>query len=263
MMEAAPSGTDARPDRVAVITGASRGIGRATARSLAAAGMRVFLVADGTVEELETAVAECAAVHPERMGARYAVFDLARTDAAPAIIDAVLAAYGRIDVLVNNAGIRIRRAFGDFTAADFDRIVAINLRAGFLLSQAALPAMRDVGGGRIIFMASQLGIVADPGATLYGMTKAALIHLARSLALELAADRITVNAVSPGPIGTEYYEQRLQREPELLQRRLDAIPLKRLGRTEEVAELVTFLATTSATFIHGANVVIDGGFIIR
>jgi NAD(P)-dependent dehydrogenase (short-subunit alcohol dehydrogenase family) len=256
-------GIDQPPKRVAVITGASRGIGRATARSLALAGMRVFLVADGTEQELQAAAAECTAAHPEETEARYGVFDLARAEAAPAIIDAVLGTYGRVDVLVSNAGIRIRRAFSDFTPDEFDRIVAINVRAGFLLSQAALPAMREAGGGRIIFMASQLGIVADPGATLYGMTKAALIHLARSLALELAADNITVNAVSPGPIATEYYEQRLQREPELLQRRLEAIPLKRLGRAEEVAELVTFLATTSATFIHGANVVIDGGFIIR
>jgi NAD(P)-dependent dehydrogenase (short-subunit alcohol dehydrogenase family) len=139
----------------------------------------------------------------------------------------------------------------------------VNLRAGFLLAQAAAPAMRASGGGRIIFMASQLGIVADPGATLYGMTKAALIHLAKSLALELAPDGIMVNAVSPGPIGTEYYEQRLQREPELLKRRLEAIPLKRLGRPEEVAAAVTFLATTEATFIHGSNLVIDGGFVIH
>ena len=114
-MEAAPSGVAKPAGRVAVITGASRGIGRATARALASAGMRVFLVADGTLEELETAVAECTAAHPGRIGARHGVFDLARTDAAPAIIDAVLAAYGRLDVLVNNAGIRIRRAFGDFT----------------------------------------------------------------------------------------------------------------------------------------------------
>lgn len=254
---------DLRWNKVAVVTGASRGIGRATARALAAAGIRVFLVADGTEEELESAIAECRAAHPAKAEAHYGIFDLERADAAQAIVDATLAAFGRVDILVSNAGIRIRRPYTEFSAADFDRIVAINLRAGFLLSQAVVPAMRAAGGGRIIVIASQLGIVADPGAALYGMTKAALIHLTRSLALELAADGIMVNAVSPGPIATEYYEQRLQREPELLQRRLEAIPLKRLGRTEEVADLVTYLATTSATFIHGSNVVIDGGFVIQ
>lgn len=250
-------------NRVAIVTGASRGIGRATARALATAGVQVFLVADGTAEELEAAVAECSAAHPAKLQSRYGMFDLARTDVAKAIVDATLTAFGRLDILVSNAGIRIRRPFGDFTAADFDRVVAVNLRAAFLLSQAVVPAMRAAGGGRIIFTASQLGIVADPGATLYGLTKAALIHLARSLALELAPDGIIVNAVSPGPIATEYYEQRLQREPELLRSRLEAIPLKRLGKPEEVAEAITFVATTSATFIHGHNLVIDGGFIIR
>jgi NAD(P)-dependent dehydrogenase (short-subunit alcohol dehydrogenase family) len=254
---------DLRSNKVAVVTGASRGIGRATARALAAAGIRVFLVADGTEEELESAIAECRVAHPAKVDARYGIFDLERADAAQAIVDAALAAFGRVDILVSNAGIRIRRPYTEFSAADFDRIVAINLRAGFLLSQAVVPAMRAAGGGRIIVIASQLGIVADPGAALYGMTKAALIHLTRSLALELAADGIMVNAVSPGPIATEYYEQRLQREPELLRRRLEAIPLKRLGRTEEVADLVTYLATTSATFIHGSNLVIDGGFVIQ
>ena len=250
-------------DKVAIVTGASRGIGRATARALAAAGLQVFLVADETLEELQAAAAECEAAHPAQRKAHYGVFDLAHANAAAAVAEAALAAFGRIDVLVSNAGIRMRKPFVECSAADFDRVVAVNLRAGFLLSQAVVPAMRQAGGGRIIFMASQLGIVADAGATLYSMTKAALIHLARSLALELAPDGIAVNAVSPGPIGAEHDPQRLQRDPELLRRRLEAIPLKRLGRPEEVAEAVTFLATTSATFIHGSNLVIDGGFVIH
>lgn len=250
-------------DKTAIVTGASRGIGRSTARALAAAGLRVFLVADGTREELDAACAECEAVHPQRAKMASGVFDLGRSESAQGVVEAALAACGRVDVLVSNAGIRIRKPFGEFSVQDFDQVMAVNLRAGFLLAQAVAPAMRASGGGRIIFMASQLGIVADPGATLYGMTKAALIHLAKSLALELAPDGIMVNAVSPGPIGTEYYEQRLQRDPELLKRRLEAIPLKRLGRPEEVAAAVTFLATTDATFIHGSNLVIDGGFVIH
>jgi NAD(P)-dependent dehydrogenase (short-subunit alcohol dehydrogenase family) len=248
-------------DRVALVTGASRGIGRAVAAALAAAGMRVFLVADGTREELGRAAKACEAAHPRGAPMASGVFDLALSDAPHAAVEAALGAFGRLDVLVSNAGIRLRQPFLKCTADDFDRMVAVNLRAGFLLAQAATPALRAAGSGRMIFVASQLGIVADAGAALYGMTKAALIHLVKSLALELAADGISVNAVSPGPIAAEAAAN--DRDPGLLARRLAAIPLQRLGRPEEVAAAVAFLATTEATFIHGANLVVDGGFVIQ
>lgn len=247
--------------KAALVTGASRGIGRAIARALAASGLRVFLVADGTPGELDAAVAECEAAHPQRAKMHAAIYDLAQPDAAKEAVVAALATCGRLDVLVSNAGIRARRPFESFGAADFDRVVAVNLRAAFLLSQAAAPAMRAVGGGRIIFIASQLGIVADAGASLYGMTKAALIHLAKTLALELASDNIMVNAVSPGPVAGA--RDAPVRDPDLLARRIAASPLGRLGRPEEVAAVVTFLATTDATFIHGSNLVIDGGFVVQ
>ena len=248
--------------RVAIVTGASRGIGRASARALAAAGLDVYLVAEGTEQELQAACADCRAAGRERQ-ARYGLFDLARADSAERIAHAAQEAFGRIDVLVNNAGIRIRRPFGEFTADDFDAVVAVNLRAAFLLSQAVLPAMRAAGGGRIIHMASQLGLVADPGSALYGLTKAGLIHLTRSMAFELAPQGILVNAISPGPILTEFYKQRLAREPDLLERRLSAVPLGRLGEPEEIADTVAFLATTSVRFMTGNNVVVDGGYVIH
>jgi NAD(P)-dependent dehydrogenase (short-subunit alcohol dehydrogenase family) len=246
--------------RVAVVTGASRGIGRASARALAGAGLDVYLVAEGTEDELREACAECATAGGS---ARYGLFDLAQPDSGEAVAAAALAACGRIDVLVNNAGIRIRRPFGQFSAAEFDTLIAVNLRAAFLLSQAVLPAMRASGGGRIIHMASQLGLVADPGGALYGITKAALIQLTRSMALELAPEGILVNAISPGPIATEYYKARLDREPALLEQRLAALPAGRLGTPEEIAETVAFLATTGVRFMTGANLVVDGGYVIH
>ena len=248
-------------NRVAVVTGASRGIGRACAHALAAAGLDVYLVAEGTEAELREACSECEAKGTSR--ARYGIFDRAHADAAEAIAREATGAFGRIDVLVNNAGIRIRRPFGEFSAADFDSVVAVNLRAAFLLSQAVLPAMRAAGAGRIIHMASQLGMVADPGGALYGITKAALIQLTRSMALELAPEGILVNAVSPGPIATEYYKARLDREPELLKRRLASLPVGRLGTPEEIAQTVAFLATTEVRFMTGSNLVVDGGYVIH
>lgn len=249
--------------KVAIVTGASRGIGAACAIDLAKSGFHIYLVADGTEGELRALTAKCEDAHPQKGRCAYGIFDLADPAAAEAIANAAHNELGRLDVLVNNAAIRIRRPFGEFSSGEFDRVFAVNLRAVVLLSQAVLPFMRQVGGGRIIHMASQLGIVADPGSTLYGMSKAAMIHLTRVMALELAPENIIVNAVSPGPIGTEYYLQRLSREPDLLERRLSALPAKRLGTPEEIAAAVTFLASTEATYIQGHNLVADGGYIIH
>jgi NAD(P)-dependent dehydrogenase (short-subunit alcohol dehydrogenase family) len=249
--------------KVAIVTGASRGLGRACSKALSKAGYVIYLVADGSREELTAAADECAACHPRGEASRYGVFDLRDPCAPEQVASAASDTFGRIDLLLNNAGIRVRRSFGEFTADDFDRVFGVNVRAALLLSQAVLPEMRRAGGGRIIHMASQLGLVADPGATIYGMTKAALIQLTRNMALELATEGIVVNAVSPGPIATDYYLARIEREPELLEQRLAAVPAKRLGTEEEVAAAVTFLATTDATYIQGHNLVIDGGFVIH
>ena len=244
--------------KVAVVTGASRGIGRVTARRLAAEGCAVFLAADGTAAELEAAAGE---VDKAGGKARFGLFDLARDGAAEAMVEAALVQLPRIDILINNAGIRVLRPFGDFSGEDFDRAVAVNLRAPFLASQAVLPAMRQAGGGRIIHVASQMGMVASPELALYGMTKAALIHLARSMALELASEGIIVNAVSPGPIATDYNLDRYAKDPERRERILARLPVGRLGEPYEVAEAILFLAATGTAFVHGHNLVIDGGYI--
>ena len=249
--------------KVAIVTGASRGIGLACAKALAKAGYVIFLVAEGTEPELAAGSRDCTACHPQGEASRYGIFDLLNPSAGSEVAAAALAAFGRIDLLLNNAGIRVRKPFGEFSADDFDRVFAVNVRAPLLLSQAVLPSMRASGGGRIIHMASQLGLVADPGATIYGMTKAALIQLTRNMAFELATENIVVNAISPGPIATDYYKARLEREPALLEQRLAAVPAKRLGTEEEVAAAVAFLATTDATYIQGHNLVVDGGFVIH
>ncbi|MBL6458813.1 glucose 1-dehydrogenase [Belnapia sp. T6] len=243
--------------KVALITGASRGIGRATAEALAGLGAEVFLVAEGTEEELEQGAAACRAAGQR---AAWGVFDLADPARTEALVAQVQAELGRIDILVNNAGLRIRRPFGEFSAADFDALMAVNLRAPFLLSQAVLPAMRRQGGGRIIHVASQMGLVAAPTSALYGMAKAALIHLTKSMAVELAADGISVNCVSPGPIETEFTRHQMELRPGYREAREAEVPLRRWGAPGEVAELIGFLASTSATFLHGSNLLIDGGY---
>ncbi len=242
---------------VALVTGASRGIGRATAVALARAGFRVVLAAEGTTEELETAAVACG------RGAVPLQIDLASRDGAERMVAAALAQCGRIDVLVNNAGIRHNAAFGGFTHEQFDQLIAINLAAPFFASQAVLPAMLQQGGGRIIHVASQMGRVASAGNALYGMAKAALIQLTRNMALELAPRGIAVNAVSPGPIATRFNLDRFALRPGRRQEVEAKVPAGRLGTEEEVAEVILFLATCRGSFIHGHDLVVDGGYVIH
>jgi NAD(P)-dependent dehydrogenase (short-subunit alcohol dehydrogenase family) len=247
--------------KVALVTGASRGIGRETALALAAKGFALFVAAEGTVAELDAVVGECR----ERGApdARHAIADLSQPDAAETMVAAALAAFGRIDVLVNNAGIRCRKPFGAFTRTDFGRVVEVNLAAAFFASQAVLPAMRRQGGGRIIHVASQHGSVASEENALYGTTKAALIHLARNMAFELAAEGIQVNTVSPGPIATQFNLDTWGKQPGKLEMMASRVPVGRMGRPEEVAEAIVFLATTEGSFIHGHDLVVDGGYVIH
>ena len=248
--------------KIALVTGASRGIGRATALALAQAGAAVYLAADGTSEELAAVASECR-LRNASAGAAHGLFDLGDAGDVQRMVDAALACHGRIDILVNNAGIRIRKPFGDFSAADFDRLIAVNLRAPFLASQAVIASMRAHGGGRIVTVASQLGIVASPNSALYGIAKAGLIYMTKAMALELAKDNIQVNAVSPGPIETEFARATMKKQPGYKEWRESQIPLGRWGTPEEVAETILFLASTSARFVHGANLVVDGGFILQ
>jgi NAD(P)-dependent dehydrogenase (short-subunit alcohol dehydrogenase family) len=254
--------TNSLTGKVALITGASRGIGRAVALALARAGAAVYLAADGTRDELSAVAAECRA-HNAFCRAEFGLFDLGKADDVQLMIDAAIASLGRVDILVNNAGMRIRRPFGHFSAEDFDRLIAVNLRAPFLASQAVVPSMRANGGGRIITVASQNGIVAMENSALYGLSKAALIYLTKAMAFELAKDRIMVNAVSPGPIETGFTLAQMAAQPDYKAWRESQIPLGRWGKPEEVAEAVLFLASTDATFVHGSNLVIDGGFILH
>jgi len=248
--------------KVALVTGASRGIGRAVALTLAQAGAAVYLAADGTRDELSAVAAKCRS-HNAFCRAEFGLFDLGDADDVQRMVDAAIASLGRVDILVNNAGMRIRRPFGEFSAADFDKLVAVNLRAPFLASQAVLPTMRANGGGRIITVASQLGIVASPNSALYGLAKAALIYLTKAMASELAKDKIMVNAVSPGPIDTDFTRAQMGEQPAYKAWRESQIPLGRWGKPEEVAEAILFLASSETTFIHGSNLVIDDGFILQ
>lgn len=247
--------------KVALVTGASRGIGRESAWALAERGLALVLVADGTEAEIACAAAECLARGAPR--AEWLLVDLATSGEAERMIETALAWLGRIDVLVNNAGIRCRKPFGSFTRAEFDQVMRVNLAAAFFASQAALPAMRRQGGGRIIHVASQMASVASEENALYGMAKAALVHLTKSMAFELARDNIQVNAVSPGPIATDYNLESYGRQPGKMEQMTARVPAGRFGTPREVAECIAFLALQEGSFLQGHNLVVDGGYIIH
>src|SRR5262245_39026686 len=249
--------------KVAIISGGSRGIGKSIALRLVREGASVFITAEDMSPELAQSVADCNAAAVGNARAVSGSFDLVSEGAAEAMVAGAVESFGRVDILVNNAGIRGAKPFGEFSYRDFNSVVAVNLRAPFFASQAVIPLMKANGGGRIIHISSQHGIVAGWERALYGATKAALAFLARAMAYELSAYNILVNAVSPGPIASEAYRERMAANPELAKHHLSYLPLGRPGEPDEVASVVAFLASDEATFIQGHNIVVDGGFVIH
>ena len=252
-------GSSCLAGRVAVVTGASSpgGIGRAIALRFAAEGACVLLVAEGTAAQLEEVKVLCAS-QPSAGRIECAQLDLGTAEGPAEMIAKAEHLFGRVDVLVNNAAVRVPMPFGSYTRAQFDHAVSVNLAAPFFASQAVIPLMRRQGGGRIIHIASQLGHVTYDGRALYGLTKAALIHLTKSMARELAKDGILVNAISPGPISTPAVADRPAAELEA--RFGPYLPGGKLGRPEEIAEMALFLASSAPEFLQGQSLLVDGGY---
>jgi NAD(P)-dependent dehydrogenase (short-subunit alcohol dehydrogenase family) len=245
--------------RVALVTGAARGLGRAISLALANAGADMILgLRDGTT-------AEDLAEQIERMGRRALRVQMDVTDLRQiaAAIDEAVSRFERIDILVNNAGLGPENPAEDVTEDDFDRTLAVNLKGTFFVSQSIGKAMIRQGSGRIVNLGSQAGFVALPGESVYGMTKAAISHLTKSLAIEWGRHGITVNAVAPTFIETPGTAPALD-DPvfraDVLQR---IAGLHRIGEPMDVAGAVVFLASPAASLITGETILIDGGWTAR
>lgn len=244
--------------RVALITGASRGLGKAMAMALASEGARVALVSRGEAE-LNGVAAEV-----RDAGGDAAVFpaDVASEEQVRAVEMAVLARFGKVSILINNAGLAMRKPVTELTPEDWRRVMETNVTAAFLLCRSFVPHMKGRGYGRILNISSIMGSISLPDRTAYSASKAGLLGFTRSLALELAADAITVNTISPGLFETELARPILD-SPEMKAQFLANIPLGRAGKPEEVGQLAVYLCSEDAAYVTGTDILIDGGWTAR
>jgi NAD(P)-dependent dehydrogenase (short-subunit alcohol dehydrogenase family) len=235
--------------KVAVVTGASSGIGTAIAEAMSAAGARVVVTGrdDGRLRAAAAALGEHHLV----------VADLAEDDAPSRIIAETLAAFGALNVLVHSAGIFWPRPFADATLEDFDAQFRVNVRAPYALTQAALPHLKP--DGAVIFVSSIAGHVGFPSATAYCGTKGAVELITKSLAMELAPEGVRVNAIAPGNVHTPMNARFFESE-DYNRAMIERTPFGRVGLVEDIAPVAVFLASDAARYIHGESILVDGGW---
>lgn len=241
--------------KLALVTGASKGLGKAVALALAEAGARLVLVSRDQ-DLLARAAQE---VRSKGGSADVIAADVSDESQVKEMEQDFVRRFGRLQILVNNAGINLRKPVTSFTLEEWNRILQTNLTSAFLVCRSLVPYMKGQGYGRIINMTSMMSHVALPDRTAYAASKAGLLGFTRALALELASEGITVNGISPGPCSTEINKP-LMESPELTQYFLSRIPVGRWGRPEEVASLAVYLCLEDAAFITGTDLVIDGGW---
>jgi NAD(P)-dependent dehydrogenase (short-subunit alcohol dehydrogenase family) len=244
--------------KAAIVTGATSGIGWATALALSKAGW--WVLAGGRDPERGAALAERLAAGA---GGDFAAGDLADDAVPEALVERAERDAGRLDLLVNNAGTHFLAGLADMAVEDYDRLMAVNLRAAVLLARAALPVMARGGGGVIVNVASEAGLVAVPGQVAYNVSKAALVMLTRSIAVDYAGQGIRAVSVCPGTTMTPLVEEAIAGAPDPAAHErwlASSRPAGRLGRPEEIAAAIVFAAGPDASFMTGTELVLDGGY---
>ena len=244
--------------RVAVVTGASKGLGKQIAESLAAAGATVAMVARNG-DQLKGAAE---GIQARGGAAEWLAADVSDENAVAGVAEQVIGKLGVCDILVNNAGINNRKPVEDFTLAEWNHVIGVNLTGAFLLCRAFVPGMKKRRFGRILNTTSTMSHVSLPNRSVYSASKAGLLGMTKALALELASFNITANGISPGPFATEMNTQLLE-DPQRNREFMARIPLGRWGRPEEIGSLAVYLCSDAAGFITGTDIVIDGGWLAQ
>ena len=237
-------------DKVTIITGGAQGIGAACAQRFSAEGAHVVLA------DVDNARGSALA---QSLGALYVHCDVGDKLDVDAMVQHTMAKHGRIDVLVNNAGIVKAAPFLDVTEDDFDAVIRVNLKGAFLVAQAVAREMVKTGGGSVINMSSVNAVMAIPSIASYNMSKGAINQLTRVMALALADHGIRVNAVAPGTIATELAAKAVLTSEDAKARILSRTPMKRLGTPEEIADVVAYLASDASSYLTGEIITADGG----
>ena len=241
--------------KTALITGASKGLGQAMAVALGRAGARLAL-ASRNLEQLHVVAKQA-----REAGADVEVFqtDVTNEEQVHQLERTVVTRFSKLQILINNAGINVRKAVTEFSLDEWRQVMDTNLTSAFLLCRAFVPHMKGQNYGRIINMTSIMSHVAIAGRTAYAASKSGLLGFTKALALELAPEKITVNGLSPGPIATELNAPILN-NPELNQQFIAKIPVGRWGTAEEIGQLAVYLCSEEAGFITGTDILIDGGW---
>ncbi|HEV2326116.1 MAG TPA: glucose 1-dehydrogenase [Terracidiphilus sp.] len=237
---------------LAIVTGGGTGLGFAMASCLAATGARVVITGRRVAVLEEAAKKLGPSVTSER-------FDVTDFGAAPEFIAKVEERYGTATILINNAGIHVKKAIEEHTVEDFHRVLATHVEGAFALTRAAVPGMKRAGHGSILFIASMSSFIGMPGIVGYSAAKSAYLGMMRSMAAELGASNIRVNAIAPGWIETPMLRQALDGDPKRKQKILDRTPEHRFGSPEDIGWAAVFLCSPAASFINGVVLPVDGG----
>ncbi len=245
--------------RVAVVTGGNGGIGLGIAEGLAAAGASIAIAA----RDPEKNAAAAARVAAAGVGVAWFATDVGDADSCAAMVESVLRQFGRLDILVNNAGIFIRRRPEEFTLAEWRRVLDVNLTGAFLCAQAAYPAMKRQGGGKIVNLGSLASIFGTAAGAAYAASKGGIVQLTRSLAVSWGRENIQVNAILPGYIESELSRREKVQRPDLMDASLARTPAGRWGTPADVAGLAVYLASPASDFITGTAIPVDGGYSVQ